>query len=342
MRGMNRSPKKSSRLLAAFTLVELLVVITIIGILIALLLPAVQTAREVARRMQCTNNLKQLALALHGYHATHSVFPYGGPGDESPMGAFTWRTFILPFMEQQGLYDDIKTKVVPDFTSSPTAAWKTGFQSTAIRHTVLNAYGCPTDPLAGQLQISNPVGWSPNSNSASDSELVSVTNYFGNAGPVSIGQHLPSPSCGLCPSQSVCPCYQDGVWFAKTGAVRGIFADRPICCRIADISDGTSQTLLVWEQILPPNPSGSGVAFGFFAQIMEPTPFGSTVWGVNNPLPADLSWQYYIAGISGHHSGGANAAMADGSITFLSQTINLMVLGQLGSRAEGEVIHGNF
>ena len=98
----------SSRLRAAFTLVELLVVIAIIGVLVALLLPAVQSAREAARRMQCTNNLKQLGLSLHNHHDTNLVFPASQDEATTPAGVdvvHSWVPRILPFIEQQALLE---------------------------------------------------------------------------------------------------------------------------------------------------------------------------------------------------------------------------------------------
>lgn len=98
---------KSSHVLLrkGFTLVELLVVIAIIGILIALLLPAVQAAREAARRSQCTNNLKQLGLAIHNFHDVNNVFPIGQPDDDNDN--YAWGAYILPYVEQKQMYDTL-------------------------------------------------------------------------------------------------------------------------------------------------------------------------------------------------------------------------------------------
>ena len=120
-----------------FTLVELLVVIAIIGVLVALLLPAVQAAREAARRMSCGNNLKQLGLALHNYHDTFNTFPPGGitPGNccGTPSAA-TWTIFILPFIEETALQNQYNFNV-----------WNRDPVNAQVRESFIKAYLCPSD-----------------------------------------------------------------------------------------------------------------------------------------------------------------------------------------------------
>ncbi len=139
-----------------FTLIELLVVIAIIAILVALLLPAVQQAREAARRSSCKNNLKQIGLALHNYHDTHSVFPPGWinsnatAGDNSPQmnrNGLAWSTMILPFIEQGSLYDQIGAE-----TQNFAVNWHNGaVGGTPIpsANVIINTYNCPSDPMGG-------------------------------------------------------------------------------------------------------------------------------------------------------------------------------------------------
>lgn len=128
----------------AFTLVELLVVIAIIGILIALLLPAVQAAREAARRMSCSNNLRQIGIGLHHYHDAHGCFPPGGIERRDAMNPkgrqIAWSAFLLPFVEQKAIYDTIDFgKAFDSAANAPAAAM------------VIPLYLCPSVPRASDL-----------------------------------------------------------------------------------------------------------------------------------------------------------------------------------------------
>ena len=207
---------------AAFTLVELLVVITIIGILIALLLPAVQAAREAARRMQCGNNLKQMGLALHDYHAHHDTFPWGAslylaqppdPGGGAGNAMFSWSALILPFLEQQALWSQI------NFKHGVTAG---GAASRNAMKTFVAAYQCPSAPTNEEITLAAGLN-------------VAESNYCG----VATELHAPWGSTWNSRGSGVLPNFCD-----DTTHVFGTV-------RIADITDGTSQTLMVAESDVP-------------------------------------------------------------------------------------------
>ena len=137
----------------AFTLVELLVVITIIGILIALLLPAVQAAREAARKMHCANNFKQVGLALHGYHSAKDCLP---PGMFDPRlkanapGYWGWSTYILPFLEQQAVYDMFSFNRPNDYYQGGA-----NNSNNTAQMILVTAYICPSDSTGGSLVYSS-------------------------------------------------------------------------------------------------------------------------------------------------------------------------------------------
>jgi prepilin-type N-terminal cleavage/methylation domain-containing protein len=133
---------------SGFTLVELLVVITIIGILIALLLPAVQAAREAARRMQCSNNFKQVGLALHNYHSVKGCFPAGDyyyvySTPSSTSFCFGWSTYLLPYMEQEGLYNNIDFGGQWGYATSTLKSGQ-GMSNLAVSATIIPGYLCPS------------------------------------------------------------------------------------------------------------------------------------------------------------------------------------------------------
>jgi prepilin-type N-terminal cleavage/methylation domain-containing protein/prepilin-type processing-associated H-X9-DG protein len=324
-----------------FTLVELLVVIAIIGILIALLLPAVQAAREAARRMQCTNHLKQMGVALHNYHSSHDSFPFAGaqasgwPGVNST-SVFNWRASILPFMDQQPLIEGITRLFDP---GSPPPAGT--LAKIAAQREIIAGFQCPSDPLASRLHEVEPPAWALTGSTGR--YPAALSNYFGSAGPASRGSY-PHLSCALCQSPSVCLCvgYGKSSWNgSQEDTCVGAFCQRSPGIRVRDISDGTANTLMVGEEKILTKPGEAQIPFGMFYGWMDVWSTSSTVRGINGPEVNLTSWQYYGQGFGSHHPGGANFTFADGSVHFLDETIDLMVFSYLGTRAGGEQIPGD-
>src|SRR5262245_30770298 len=231
----------------AFTLIELLVVIAIIAVLIALLMPAVQKVREAANRTQCSNNLKQIGLALHNYHDSYQVFPLGGVANNvccNTEGGPSWAISILPFMEQDNLYKLYD----PTHTTEHASNQK-------LRETVVKAYNCPSDPRAGQLMApvsGPPANYSPPLQYATSS-------YKGVAGMAGESNGFDDPFGALQYPTSwrgVLHAGPDtryptaGVAGANLGPTATYLTYSPNYYareRIATITDGTSNTLMVGE-----------------------------------------------------------------------------------------------
>jgi prepilin-type N-terminal cleavage/methylation domain-containing protein/prepilin-type processing-associated H-X9-DG protein len=271
-----------------FTLIELLVVIAIIAVLISLLLPAVQSAREAARRAQCTNNMKQIGLALHNYESANSVYPPGGVADESLPGnagsiwgatggnnIASWRALTIPFMEGGSIYNAINFSVsLNDQTAGESSA-----QWTALM-TINNSWLCPSDDnyqgvSDGMRPATGPWGNYPNGNSPANpftgqaETRVPVSNYAGSFGDnYAIGaltnvqnpwETFPYPPT-LLPGQRRIgfpgfwgTAWDDQIANRGAGSLRGYFCYRiaqvpPV--RIASVTDGTSNTIMVGE-VLP-------------------------------------------------------------------------------------------
>jgi prepilin-type N-terminal cleavage/methylation domain-containing protein len=289
---------RASRIGRGFTLVELLVVIAIIGVLVALLLPAVQAAREAARRSSCSNNLKQLALGLHNYHDTYKVFPFGhhfrgihdgDPADADGGSGFGWGTAILPFIEQQPLYDKfVLTRPITDNVAP--------VQNLTLAQTHLPGFACPSDTKPKQ-RTDGAV-----TNSATSSYKSCGTAYDG---------------------------WQGGIVGANPNPLRfnGLFdRDNRGEYGMNNVLDGTSNTFAVaeakWKMDI--NERNRGRIFG-----ATDTTAGTT--GATNALMVNGQWQMNWTAQEGNlqphrtaasnHPGGAQFALIDGSVRFVSETI---------------------
>jgi prepilin-type processing-associated H-X9-DG protein/prepilin-type N-terminal cleavage/methylation domain-containing protein len=296
----------------AFTLIELLVVISILGILIALLLPAVQAAREAARRAQCVNHLKQIGLALHNYEGTHHVFPPGYVSNFRADGTDTgpgwgWAAMLLPQMEQKPLFDAVNFSLPIEAPSNLTSRLPT-----------IGAYLCPSDTV-------KPSWWAmvrdPSGIPTRRICEVAPSNYVGVYGTSDPGID------------------GDGIFFR--GSRVGL----------RDITDGTSQTIAVGERShslgeatwvgsvtdavlfpvdndgvgYPRAESGPGMVLGHAGGRYGP---GDPNGEVN---------QFYS-----RHPGGLNFLFADGHVSFLKATMPNKTFRALATRAGGEAVSGDY
>jgi len=314
----------------AFTLVELLVVIAIIGILIALLLPAVQAAREAARRSECSNNLKQYGLGLHNYHDVYRQFPTAGANWGNPQ--IGWQVQVLPFMEQQALWDQAKQgdalgipyQDVPiPLPDNPNAV--------ARLHQVPYAR-CPSDPSPPR-----DANWAQTAYSGSlGSQLIPSAD--GNCQPYTTPNvHYESPGGDA---------GHGNITFGDNTHLSGMFAR--VGCNIAmkDVADGTSNTIHVGEILQECHDHGGGWwnyngMGNAHASTSVPINEMTTCPRVTNPtFPActpqtnwNLSW-----GFRSKHPGGAQFLFVDGSAHFLSETIDYATYQYLGGRRDGHPV----
>lgn len=312
----------------AFTLVELLVVIAIIGILVGLLLPAVQAAREAARRMQCSNNMKQFGLAMHNYHDTHKTFPSGfitnypaGALNTAAMMSVTqrthwsWGAFILPFIEQSPLYNTLNAgpREMHDVLATPVGL-------TALT-TPLATFMCPSDPGPTLNNFNQAMADNP-----ADANAAWYNRFVTSDGTNRIAIAKSNYVMSACSSVSTTP----PVW-PQYGPATGV-AWLNSKCRIADVSDGTSNTILLGERAFRFHNLNAGAAnaLGFSSTVNTPgtsagikaaamcvlgLAYNGINWSANNRV-------HQPRGYSSNHVGGAMFVLNDGSVQFISENID--------------------
>jgi prepilin-type N-terminal cleavage/methylation domain-containing protein/prepilin-type processing-associated H-X9-DG protein len=283
-----------SRIRSGFTFVELLVVIAIIGILVALLLPAVQAAREAARRAMCEQNLKQLAQGLHNYHDVYESFPSGylneldSDGNSADnVNLWGWSAMLLPYVEQGPLYALLDIGNTPLNSAAGSPALLGQMQKP------IDTFRCPSD--SGEDTNSHRAGFPAGGNNA-----LATSNYAA----ANSSFHL-EPDGGRAMEQ-------------------GLFRE-DVGVRMADITDGTSNVIALGgrRSLTDKYPTGAAVVFGI-RRRNDPhhraDQLGAGCAKINLDASANLAWSQI--GFSSHHPNGANFAMADGSVRFIKDTID--------------------
>jgi prepilin-type N-terminal cleavage/methylation domain-containing protein/prepilin-type processing-associated H-X9-DG protein len=299
-----------------FTLVELLVVITIIGILIALLLPAVQVAREAARRSQCTNNLKQIGLALHNYAAVHEeMFPMGARY-QSGIQTFGLLAHVLPFMELSPLYSQIEPYILKNGNAY------SNYNVNVVWKQPISGYVCPSWPYKNvSLNETNPA---------------LPYNAYGVAGAISTyngiaGAHTASTD----PSVIVNATYGN----MPRNGMFGVDFIR----RLSEVKDGLSNTLAVGEMATikwygytdAPGCVRPWIVGGSCSAGSDPVYYSikAVVYGINTTSDLAATGRFNHTPFSSFHPGGANFLVGDGSVTFLMENIQLTTYEALATVA---------
>ncbi|RMG33864.1 MAG: DUF1559 domain-containing protein [Planctomycetota bacterium] len=308
MRGSTVSARAIPRR-PGFTLVEMLVAIAIIGVLVGLLLPAVQQVRETARRMQCRNNLKQLCLALHNYHETHGMFPinYGnGPYDDTNTGA-SWMQMILPQLDQSTLYERIRFgRPLHD----P--------ENRQVAKTPVSVWFCPSDSTHSQPLMdgrSNVPG------------VWAVNNYVACS-----GSNWNRPPFGPIASQHGRNAGNpDGLDHCNGFMCRG-GDNQPTVTRFADLTDGSGTTFAVGESV----PLWTAHVWWYWFNGVTAT-CAIPLNHKREPEDRLADWHEHN-GFKSRHSGGAHFAMCDGHVRFVSDRIDLAVYRALATIQGGETI----
>ncbi|MBN1396211.1 MAG: DUF1559 domain-containing protein, partial [Pirellulales bacterium] len=320
----------------AFTLVELLVVITIIGILIALLLPAVQAAREAARRLQCQNNIKQLSLACIGHEETHGHYPTGGWGYRwlgDPDRGFDWHQpggwifNVLPWLEQQALRD--------------IGAGETDEQKKSSRLRLatqpLFMCSCPTRRAPLLYPFGAGPSGAPNFYNANYSEITLVPrpDYAMNAGSQEYNYIYDGPGSYIQGDDSLRP-WLTPTWEAVLDTHNGVSYMMSMIT-VGQVSDGLSNTYLIGEKYLNPDHYTTGLDGADNECLMQGYDNDHYRCTYSSPMQ-DTPGMPDGFSFGSAHAGGLHMSFCDGSVQWISYTIAEPIHRLLGSRADGAPI----
>ena len=318
---MPRLKLKSGIRSAGFTLIELLVVIAIIAVLISLLLPAVQQAREAARRTQCKNNLHQLGLAVHNYHDQTNRIPPCGI-DVSGLGitcgidtVWPWSVMLLPHLDQANLYNSISTTTGSLTLGGPPAvgfsAYSGSFPNPSVLSKPLAVYRCTSDTGNATIDVTDICGYGPKTYGRSNYAAVEGSNI--------------NPQNPLFADNGAFPAYNSITYIIQ-------------CRKFSDVSDGLSNTIFIGEKRSAGKVNGLNIGYD-----NQWPAFNDTIRRVSGQCQRNDPMNFKTAGdsseaFSSTHAGGAHFLLGDGSVRFIQENIDIDLYGYLAAIADGQVL----